>query len=61
MLLARIGRYKDAFELAIGQLNDKAFAERVAIMANLWKPDNKKIYTHMHGALQRAGHKQAAK
>ena len=61
LLLARIGRYKDAFDLAIGQLKDIAFAERVAILANTWKPDNKKIYTHMHGALQRAGYKQDAK
>ena len=61
LLLARIGKYKEAFDLAIGELKDIAFAERVAIMSNLWKPDNKKIYTHMHGALQRAGHKQYAK
>ena len=61
LLLARIGRYKDAFELAVGQLNDIGFAERVAIMAIQWKPENKKIYTHMHGALMRAGHKQSAK
>ena len=61
VLFARIGRYKEAFELAIVEMGDIAFAERVAIMANLWKPENKKIYTQMHGALQRAGHQDEAR
>ena len=53
--------YKDAFDLAIGQLKDVDFAERIASIATLWKPDNKNIYTQMHGALKRAGLHEKAK
>jgi len=60
-LLARIGRYREAFDLAIGELGDLPFAEKLATLAYQWKPENKKIYTQMHGALHRAGHTQAAK
>ena len=61
ILLARIARYKEAFDIAIGELNDLPFAEKLATLAYQWKPENKKIYTQMHGALHRAGHAQAAK
>ena len=47
--------------MVIGELKDLTFADRIASIANIWKPDNKKIYTQMHGALQRSGHSEAAK
>ena len=37
--------------MVIGDLKDLTFADRIASIANIWKPDNKKIYTQMHGAL----------
>ena len=61
VLLARIGKYREAFDLAIGTLNELAFAERIAILATVWRPENKKVYTQMHASLYRAGHTEAAK
>ena len=61
ILLARTRKYKEAFDLAIGELGDLAFADRLASIATIWQPETKKIYTQMHGALQRAGHASEAK
>ena len=61
LLLSRIGRYKESFDLAVGELKDLAFADRVASMAIQWKPENKKIYTQLHGALIRHGQSEPAK
>ena len=62
ILLARIGnRYAECFDIVVGELNDLPFADRLATLAQQWKPDSRKIYTAFHGALHKAGHQQAAK
>ena len=57
ILLARIGnRYPECFDIAVSELNDLPFADRLATLAQQWKPESRKIYTALHGALLKAGH-----
>ena len=61
ILHARAGSYKEAFDLCIVTLEDISFAKKVAKQAIKWRPDDKKIYTHLNTSLQENDHKEEAR
>ena len=61
VLLAKVGRYREAFELCVGKLKDVKYAEKIAKLTLSWRPQDKGVFTQLHSSLQKYGHPDIAK